>query len=279
LSGEPFVGSDIGGFIGRANGELLVRSYQVGFLAPFCRNHKTSDGYDQEPWRFGAYYEGIIRKYLKLRYALLPYLYTTLEEAHRTGVPLFRPLLLNYPDDPNTYNLDDEFMVGDGLLVAPVLKPDLTRRLVYLPKGTWYDYWTNRKVTGGTMVNVDAPLDTVPMFVRAGAVIPTGPALNYVGEKKVDPITFNIYLDEKGSATGTLYEDDGLTPAYKNGVFRRTTVGIQRRVQGYAVNLAAAEGTYDPGARMFKFLIHSQEGPPREVTVAGDGRAKTAEIR
>ena len=115
LSGEPFVGSDVGGFIGRGNGELLVRSYQISFLAPFCRNHKVIDGYDQEPWRFGKYYEDIIRKYLKLRYQLLPFLYTTLEEAHRTGVPLFRPLVLNYQDDANTYNLDDEFMIGNDL--------------------------------------------------------------------------------------------------------------------------------------------------------------------
>ena len=126
LSGEPFVGSDVGGFIGRGNGELLVRAYQISFLAPFCRNHKVIDGYDQEPWRFGKYYEDIIRKYLKLRYQLLPFLYTTLEEAHRTGVPLFRPLVLNYQDDPNTYNLDDEFMIGNDLLVAPVVKPDVT---------------------------------------------------------------------------------------------------------------------------------------------------------
>jgi len=279
LSGEPFVGSDVGGFIGRANGELLVRSYQVSFLAPFCRNHKTNDGYDQEPWRFGSYYEDIIRKYLKLRYTLLPYLYTTLEEAHSTGVPLFRPLVLNYPDDANTYNLDDEFMVGDDLLIAPILKPDLTRRLVYLPKGTWYDYWTNKKLTGGTMVNIDAPLETVPMFVRSGAVIPTGPSLNYVGEKKMDPMTFNIYPDEKGSANGTLYEDDGLTPAYKNGALRRTKFAVVRQAQGFSVSIAAAEGSYDPGARTFKFLIRSHDGLTREASVAGDGRAKSVEIK
>jgi alpha-glucosidase len=103
LSGEPFVGSDVGGFIGRGNGELLTRAYQISFLAPFCRNHKENDGYDQEPWRFGKYYEDIIRKYLKLRYQLLPFLYTTLEESARIGVPLFRPLVLNYQDDPDTY--------------------------------------------------------------------------------------------------------------------------------------------------------------------------------
>src|SRR2546423_889335 len=188
LSGEPFVGSDVGGFVGRGNGELLVRSYQVSFVAPFCRNHKQIDGYDQEPWRFGKYYEDIIRKYLKLRYQLLPFLYTTIEEAHRTGVPLFRPLVLNYQDDLSTYNLDDQFMVGKDLLVAPILKPDVTRRLVYLPAGTWYDYWTNKRYVGGTTVNVEAPLETVPMFVRGGAIIPVGPSLNYVGEKPADPI-------------------------------------------------------------------------------------------
>src|SRR6185369_17111001 len=242
LSGEPFVGSDVGGFIGRGNGELLVRSYQVSFLAPFCRNHKVIDGYDQEPWRFGKYYEDIIRKYLKLRYALLPYLYTALEEAHRTGVPPFRPLLLNYQDDPNTYNLDDEFMVGDDLLLAPIMKPDVTRRLVYLPAGSWYDYWTNKKYTGGTMISVDASLDIVPMFVRGGAMIPVGPSLNYVGEKPVDPITFNIYPDDAGSASGSLYEDDGLSPAYKSGAFRRTRLAVRRGPGGFTVSIAPVEG-------------------------------------
>src|SRR5437764_6434430 len=126
LSGEAFVGSDVGGFIGRGNGELLTRSYQVSFLAPFCRNHKVIDGYDQEPWRFGKYYEDIIRKYLKFRYRLLPFLYPVLEEAHRTGVPLFRPLVLNYQNDSNTLNLDDQFMVVDDLLVAVGVQPSQT---------------------------------------------------------------------------------------------------------------------------------------------------------
>ena len=274
LSGEPFVGSDIGGFIGRGNGELLVRSYQVGFLAPFCRNHKQIDGYDQEPWRFGKYYEDIIRKYLKLRYTLLPYLYTTLEEAHRTGVPLFRPLLLNYQNDSNTYNLDDEFMIGDDLLLAPVMKPDVTRRLVYLPAGVWYDYWTNKRYNGGTMIAVDAPLDTVPMFVRAGAIIPTGPAMNYVGEKSNDPITFNIYPDDSGSASATLYEDDGMSPAYKQGVFRRTSINVRRGQRGSVVSVAAPEGTYNPGSRSFKFVVNT-----KSVTVADDGKAGQVEIR
>ena len=255
LSGEPFVGSDVGGFIGRGNGELLVRSYQVSFLAPFCRNHKVIDGYDQEPWRFGKYYEDIIRKYLKLRYELLPFLYTTLEEAHRTGVPLFRPLLLNYQDDANTYNLDDQFMIGEDLLVAPILKPDVTRRLVYLPAGTWYDYWTNKKHTGGTMISVEAPLDTVPLFVRAGAMIPTTVPRNYVRENPFDPITVNVYPDDRGLAAGSLYEDDGESPAYKRGMFLRTRMSARREGNGFVVTFDGAEGEYFPGPRALNFVL------------------------
>ena len=258
LSGEPFVGSDIGGFIGRGNGELLVRSYQVGFLAPFCRNHKVIDGYDQEPWRFGKYYEDIIRKYLKLRYELLPFLYTTLEEAHRTGMPLFRPLLLNYQDDPNTYNIDDQFMIGEDLLVAPIMKPDVTRRLVYLPRGSWYDYWTSKKYRGGTMITVDAPLETVPLFVRAGAMIPTAPPMNYVGEKPADPVTFKVYPDDQGRAAGRVYEDDGTSPAYKRGMFRRTTVSARRAGPRFATSVDSTEGQYNPGARKLNFVVKGQ---------------------
>jgi len=278
LSGEPFVGSDVGGFIGRANGEFLVRSYQIGFLAPFFRNHHAIDGYDQEPWRFGKYYEDIIRKYLKLRYRLLPFLYTTLEEAHRTGVPLFRPLMLNYQDDPNTYNLDDEFMIGNELLVAPIVKPDVTSRLVYLPKGIWYDFWTNTKHEGGKTIRTDAPLETVPMFVRGGAIIPMGPEMKYVGDKPVDPITFAIYPDEKGSAWAMLYEDDGISPAYERGVFRRTNVSVKRVAGRYEANISAPDGNYSQGHRKFSLVIQSS-GVPFGVTVVDDGRAQTIPIR
>lgn len=279
LSGEPFVGSDVGGFIGRGNGELLVRSYQVSFLAPFCRNHKVIDGYDQEPWRFGTHYEDIIRKYLKLRYSLLPFLYTTLEEAHRTGVPLFRPLVLNYQDDPNTYNLDDQFMVGDDLLVAPILKPDVVRRLVYLPRGTWYDYWTSKQYKGNQTINVDAPLDTVPMFVRGGAIIPTIAPMKYVGEKPSDPISFSIYLDQTGSASTTLYEDDGVSPAYRQGMFRRTNIGVRKTVRGFVIDVAAAQGNYNPGERKFNFSIPSFEHISKVVSAPGDGRAHQVELK
>jgi alpha-glucosidase len=279
LSGETFVGGDIGGFMGRGNGELLTRSYQVGFLTPFCRNHKVIDGYDQEPWRFGKPYEDIIRKYLKLRYRLLPFLYTTLEEAYRTGVPLLRPLMLNYQEDESTYNIDDEFMVGNDLLVAPILKPDTVRRFVYLPSGTWYDFWTSKKYSGNQLVSVDAPLETVPMFVRAGAIILTGPDLKYVGEKPSDLITFTIYLDEKGTASTSLYEDDGVSPAYKQGAFRRTPINVQRGTTGFVIDVGAAEGSYNPGVRNFNFQIVSYEHTSKIVSAPGDGKRHRVELK
>ncbi|PYS74688.1 MAG: hypothetical protein DMF69_01000 [Acidobacteria bacterium] len=268
LSGQPFVGSDVGGFMGRGNGELLTRSYQVSFLAPFCRNHKTIDGYDQEPWRFGKHYEDIIRKYLKLRYELMPFLYTTLETAHRTGVPLFRPLVLNYQDDSSTYNLDDQFMVGDDLLVAPILSAGLTNRLVYLPRGSWYDFWTNKKYSGETMIRVDAPLETVPMFVRGGAIIPKGQSMNFVGEKPAAPL-FVIYPDAQGKAQTSLYEDDGVSPGYKQGLYRRTGVQALETDKGINITVEAPQGSFKTPSRILSFLIPTRLSPTQVVL---DGR-------
>jgi alpha-glucosidase len=267
LSGVPFVGTDVGGFIGRCDGEMLTRWYQIGFLTPMCRNHMQIDSYDHEPWRFGKYYEDIIRKYLKLRYRLLPFLYTILEDSSRTGLPLFRPLVLNYQQDFNTLNIDDEFMVGEDLLVAPVLKRDLTSRMVYFPQGTWIDYWTGRRITGGTTIRVDAPLETVPLFVRAGAVIPMGPEMDYVGEKPADPINFVIYPDESGQASTTLYEDDGVSPAYTKGVSRRTRVSVSKSGSGFQIDVAAPEGSYNPGPRSFVIIVKSASA--REVIADG----------
>ncbi|MGA2590183.1 MAG: TIM-barrel domain-containing protein [Bryobacteraceae bacterium] len=255
LSGEPFTGADVGGFIGRTDAELMTRWYEIGFLTPFCRNHAQRDSYDHEPWRFGTYHEDIIRKYLKLRYRLLPYLYTALEEAHRTGVPMFRPLLLNYQNDPNTLTIDDQFMVGDALLAAPILRPGLTGRLVYLPEGIWFDYWTGQQFVGGRTIHVEAPLETLPLFVRGGAIIPMGPEMNYVGEKAADPLTFTIYPDARGEARLSLYEDDGVSPAYRNGVFRRTTVSYQASGAGAEIDVSAPAGSYQPGARNLVFSI------------------------
>lgn len=306
LSGVPFVGGDVGGFIGRTDAELLTRWYEAGFLAPMLRNHQQIDTYDHEPWRFGKVYEDIIRKYLKLRYRLLPFLYTQLEEAHRTGLPIFRPLVLNYQNDSNVLSLDDEFMIGTDLLVAPVMKPNLTGRSVYLPEGEWIDYWTDRRIRGGALIQADAPIDVVPMYVRAGAILPMGPEMNYVGEKPFDPLTLMIYADAKTEAATTIYEDDGSTLAYRQGTFRRTAVNVTKSGAGIQIKIGAPEGSYKAAARGITLVVKSAptarllslDGRPLAAVAAGaraagwmksgndliiqlndDGKAHTVQIR
>ncbi len=273
LSGEAFVGTDLGGFCcGRPTPEMLTRWYQVNFLTPFFRNHKDMGGYDSEPWRMPDYYKNIARKYVKLRYRLLPFLYTAFAEAHKTGVPVMRPLLLNYQNDANTLNLNDEFMAGSDLLVAPVLSEGQTERMVYLPAGSWYDYWTGKLYSGGSTIKAAAPLETAPFYVRAGAVIPFWPDMQYTGEKPAPLVTFRVYPDKDGQASGVLYEDDGLTTDYAKGAYRRTTMNVSRR--GGAVKIeTTSEGSYNPAAS-WAFELEAPKATRAELD--GKSLAKSA---
>ncbi|MCS7179548.1 MAG: glycoside hydrolase family 31 protein, partial [Anaerolineae bacterium] len=189
LSGIAFTGSDIGGFEGFATGELFTRWLQMSVFFPFCRAHTWFASPDQEPWSWGEPYLGINREFIRLRYRLLPYLYTALWQCTQRGTPIVRPLLWAFQDDPTTHALDDEFLCGDALLVAPVLEEGATRRRVYLPAGRWYDFWTDAVYEGPTWVEAEAPLERIPVFVRAGAVVPMGPTMDYVGQRPTDPLT------------------------------------------------------------------------------------------
>jgi alpha-glucosidase (family GH31 glycosyl hydrolase) len=188
-------------------------------------------------------------------------------------------LLLNYQDDENALGIDDEFMIGDDLLVAPILKPNLTARLVYLPVGVWYDYWTGVRQEGGHMIRVEAPLETVPLFVRGGAVVPMDPEMNYVGEKPANPLEFQIYPDARGEASTTLYEDDGLTDAYRQGSFRQTSVTYRNS----QIDLAAPKGEYRPAPRDFVFTVRPasaiRTGSKATARIADDGRSHRIELR
>ena len=294
LSGEAFVGAAIPGFMGRGDGELLARSYQIAAFSPFFRNHTAIDSYDKEPWRFGAYYEDIARKFIKLRYALLPFLYTTMEEASRTGLPLFRPLVLNYQADENTATIDDQFMVGDALLAAPVTRAAQREREIYFPAGGWFDYWTGATVEGGRVHVVKAPLDHLPLYVRGGSIVPSTVAMQHTGEKPWNPLRFDVYPDAAGAAQGSLYEDDGASPAYQQGAFRRTMLALA------AGRLTLApEGKFQPPPRRFEIVLHAStaaavrlDGQPLAaaqwsrdpngvltVRLDDDGRAHTLEFR
>jgi alpha-glucosidase len=216
LSGVPFCGPDVGGFGGNCTGELLARWTQAGAFFPFFRNHTAMNTRRQEPWTFGKEVEDICRHYISLRYQLLPYLYNLFHEAAHDGTPIIRPLFWEFADDPASYAVDDQFLLGPSLLVAPVMKPGTRQRAVYLPADSeWYDYWTKQKYTGGQYVTVPAPLDKLPLFVRAGSILPMTEPIEYVDQKPINEIILDVYLGKK--TTGYLYEDDGETFDYEHG--------------------------------------------------------------
>jgi alpha-glucosidase len=172
LSGQPFVGADIGGFQGDSNPELFARWMQAGALTPFCRNHSETGTIDQYPWSFGDEVLDIAREAVRLRYRLMPYIHAAFEHAVVTGEPVQRPLVLDHQDDPAAVAADDEYFFGRDLLVAPVYEAGVTSRDVYLPRGHWYDWHTGELFEGGRTVTAAAPLDRIPIFARAGARIP-----------------------------------------------------------------------------------------------------------
>lgn len=182
LSGVPFVGVDIGGFGNNASPELFARWMQIGALYPFCRGHSSAGTQPHEPWAFGPEVEAICRAALELRYQLLPYLQGLFNEASQTGAPVFRPLLYEFPDDPVTYSLHDEVMLGPALLAAPILRPGQQARAVYLPEGEWIDWWSGEVLRGGQHILAQAPLARMPLYQRADQALPLGPLIQYTDE-------------------------------------------------------------------------------------------------
>ena len=216
MSGYPFAGTDIGGFGSDTTGELLVRWYQVGCFSTLFRNHSAMGTRRQEPWLFGKEKLDIIRRYVELRYELIPYFYDLFHEHLSTGLPVMRPLVLEYEKDVNTHNMNDEFMIGSELLVAPVIEQGAMKRLVYLPEGEWFDYWTKERIAGGQYIIRDAPLDTCPVYVKAGAILPKYPVEAYIGTKEQKKLILEVYA---GSGEYEHYQDDGLDFAYEQGAY------------------------------------------------------------
>jgi alpha-glucosidase len=216
MSGFSLCGTDIGGFGADTTPELMSRWVEAAMFSPFFRNHSAKGTRRQEPWMLGEQVVEIYRKYVGLRYQFLPYLYDLLYQGERTGLPVMRPLVLHYEDDENTHNLNNEFLVGEQLLVAPVVEQGATRRMIYLPKGTWYDFWTKEKVEGGTYILREAAIDVCPMYVRAGSIIPMYEAVQYVGEKPYEKL---ILLTTPGACVYEHFCDDGESYAYKEGAY------------------------------------------------------------
>jgi alpha-glucosidase len=254
LSGVPFVGTDIGGFYGNASGELFARWMQLGALMPFCRGHSSAETERHEPWVFGPEVEAICRTYLGLRYRLLPYLYTLFWETARSGAPVLRPLLYHFPDDPATYQVHDQVLLGPWLMAAPVYRPGREHRHVYLPAGTWYDWWSEEPIAGPAHLLAEAPLERMPLYARAGAIIPRGPELRYADERPLDPLTLDLF---PGDGAFTLYEDDGHSFAYEQG--RYCTTGYRLHAEAQCLRFAIDEraGDYAPPARRLVLRVHA----------------------
>jgi len=182
---------------------VYARWMQVGVFSSHVRAHGKQA---REPWMFGDEVEQISKKYLVLRYRLLPYIYSQAVQSTRTGIPLARPMLLEFQDDPTTQHVDLQYMFGDSFLIAPVLSRD-GRAKVYLPAGDWVDYWTKEVKRGPQWLNVEVPLETLPIWVRAGSIIPMGPEMDYVNQKPLNPLTIELYLPS-GSETIWIEDED-----------------------------------------------------------------------
>lgn len=232
LSGIPFWSHDIGGFYGKKpNPKLYIRWAQFGLLSSHARCHGTTP---REPWEYGNEALRIFRTYAKLRYRLIPYLYSYAHIASRTGLPVMRPLLLEYQDDPNTYDKDLQYLLGEWILIAPLFD-ETDRRTVYLPRGRWVDYWTQKAYVGPRYLNYKAPIEILPLFIRTGTILPLGPEMQYIGEKPFDPITLEVYPDKDSSFT--LYDDDEVVSIHCSKQDGQIALSVSESRKTYIANI------------------------------------------
>jgi alpha-glucosidase len=279
ISGLPFAGDDIGGFNGAPSADLYQRWLQSAVLLPFCRTHASIDSPRREPWSYGAEYERANRAAIRLRYRLLPALYTAFWQHTRSGSPVVRPLFWEGLADTASLGTEDEYLLGDHLLVAPVLDSAAADRAVYLPRGAWYRVGIDDRIEGGQRIRTAAPgaladggdttaLRGLPVFARAGAVIAMQAALEYTGERRLDTLELHVY---PGTATSSLYEDAGEGFGYRQGEYRHTTFRTAVSPTQLGITLER-EGSY-AGAAVYAIAVHDA---PRAATVVVDGRTVPA---
>ncbi len=275
ISGEPFVGVDIGGFRLDPSPELYARWIQIGIFYPFCRTHTMIGTADQEPWSFGEEVEKISRKYIELRYQLLPYIYNCLYQASQTGVPVMRAMFIDFPDDPIVLeytpdgNISErQFMFGDWLLIAPVVYENAKSRTIYLPKGEWFNFWTNERHEGPLPIVVDTPLDFCPILVRGGAIIPMRDVVQYSDEKSIDPLILSVY--PSGTSKVQYYEDDGISLDYSNGDFLLVSYTCSKTEQGIKFEIGKREGNHNPGSRSYEIRFNSIKQKPSKILWGGE---------
>jgi alpha-glucosidase len=256
ISGQAFVGADIGGFAGNSNAELFLRWMQYGTLTPFCRNHSEIGNVDQYAWAFGDVIQDHVRTAIKLRYRLLPYLYACFLKAAETGAPVQRPLVFDHQYDATVRDIDDQYLLGNDLLIAPVVAPGGTGRQVYLPAGDWYDWHTGELVGGKRFLTVATPLDRIPIYARGGAIIPMWPeAPASTNDYHPDVVELHLFVPASdGVFKSILQEDDGLTFAALRGARYRTTFTVERAAAEVTID-AEVSGDGYPEFRRERFVL------------------------
>jgi alpha-glucosidase len=267
MSGISFCGTDIGGFSGEPDGELFTRWIQMGTFSPFMRAHSAGDTKEREPWSFGEPFTSINRKFIELRYRLLPYLYSTFWEHHRYGFPILRPVIMQEQEELTNHFRQDEFTYGDKILICPVLAPGQVNRIVYLPKGKWYNFWTLKQIEGGQEVTVPTPLETIPVFIKAGSVIPEYPVMQYVGEKEIEEVILNIYYSDY-EVNSFLFEDYGETFAYEQDIYLEKKFVVSGKRTTLTVN-QTMEGLYTPRYETYHFNIIGLPFEPTKIVADG----------
>ncbi len=270
MSGIAYHNSDIGGFCcGTTTPELYVRWLQYGTFCSITRAH----GVDQptEPWGYGSEAEAISKKYIELRYQLLPYIYTMAYRNHQTGLPLARPLFFDYPDDANLSNISSSYLWGSSLLVSPVVQAGQTSKNIYLPNDEWIDFWSDVSVRGGQTITTQTPLEKMPIYVKAGSILPMQFVMNYTDEVPLDTLRLACYPSRNKTGNFTLYEDDGKTLEYQSGSFAETEFTQHLSVVGaetsFVMNIGKTEGTYTgkPASRFYLLEIHRMKSNPDQV--------------
>jgi alpha-glucosidase (family GH31 glycosyl hydrolase) len=267
LSGVGWHNSDIGGFTGFTTAELYVRWMQFGAFCPLTRAHGS--GQATEPWAFGATAQAICQKFLQLRQRLIPYSYTLAREYSERGVPLARPLLLEYPQDAQAPLVADEYLWGSSFLVAPVTVEGATWRNVYLPSGQWTNYWSNQVLTGGQTIAVSAPLDQMPLLVRSGSIVPMQNVMPSSASFPLDTLTLDIFPSD--TASFTLYEDDGASYAYETGASAGTPLAFGADRNQARIHIGAAAGAYAGQPASRTWLAHVRHVPTLPTAVRADG--------
>lgn len=256
MCGHAFWSHDVGGFIGHPSPELYTRWAQFGFFSPLIRAHGNSS---RLPWEFGPQVLDLFRAYARLRYRLLPYIYTYACIAAQTSLPILRPMVLEFPDDPTTYALDLQYMFGAELLLAPIYNPTGERH-VYLPQGRWIDFWTREVLTGSRMISVQAPLEKLPLYVRANALIPTTEPVPFTPDGPFEEITVDAYLLERGAFE--FQDTDGLTRISAELAKNQLRVTVEGTRQQLALRLIPLAGTPTVATAFINDIlcVESQDG-------------------